>query len=110
MLAAINGNWSGAWATLQQVSAQFVMGIYAVIVNALNLIANFFGTSLSGIAATWSGAWQGVQGIASSIWESIKGTAQGFVSGLIDTIQGAVSGLGNSLCIVTGKQIGRAHV
>ena len=53
-LAIMQGDWQGAWSTIQSMSVTFVQDIGAAIVGFLNMIAGFFGTSLQGIYNKWA--------------------------------------------------------
>jgi TP901 family phage tail tape measure protein len=77
-LQIIQGDWSGAWSTLTQTSATFVLGIVDIFTNAGSLLVQ---------------AWQ-------LTWETVKATFGGFVTDALafgnDVIQGVAQGVQNA--------------
>lgn len=91
VMAIISGNWSGAWAAIQQTCATIVTGIAQIVYNGLNLIATAMGTSLPQLAALWSTNMANIQRV---------------VSEAISAVLGYFSNLGSQISAATSTALG----
>lgn len=83
--AAMTGDYTAMGAQLQQANTTIWTGISNFLSGILNTIAAFFGTSLSGIKATWESNFRAFGQIA----ETLMGMAQRTITGAISAISGA---------------------
>jgi TP901 family phage tail tape measure protein len=102
-LAVFRGDWEGAWEAIRSMSEGVVRRIWEIIKAGLDLIANFFGTSLAGLITLWADNFRQMVDIVSNIdWSSlgasiIGGIAEGVRSAAGALADAAVSAVNDAL-------------
>lgn len=100
-LQIIQGDWSGAWETIKDMSARIVEDIWTIIKSGLDNLLTLFGTSVDDITNTMSelpgrmvsigtdiidGIVQGVQNAAGRLYSSLRGIAENALQAAKDAV------------------------
>ena len=111
VMAAINGDWSGAWTAIQGVAQSVWNGISSIVSSAVGIISGIVSSLVSAVGGFFSSMWSSVTSAVSSMWSSVTSafssgveSAKSFVSGLPGEIAGFFGNAG-SLLVDAGHSI-----
>jgi TP901 family phage tail tape measure protein len=93
-LAVFRGDWEGAWEAIRSMSESVVRRIWEIIKAGLDLIANFFGTSLQGLITLWANNFEQMVAIVTNIdWSSVGAS---IIDGIVDGVRSAAGALADA--------------
>jgi phage-related protein len=107
VMAAIQGDWSGAWQIVQDTLSSVWGNIQGIVNGALQILQNALTTAWDAIKNQVSSVWNGIAGTISSIWDGIVGSIKGSINSIIDSINTLIAGFNSISGAVGGPQIGQ---
>lgn len=91
-LEVLRGNWSGAWAAIQNVVAVVWQAIQNVVGAAITFVWTIIQSMLSTIQAVWNAIWSTVRDFVVSVWNAIVNKIMEVVGRVVSAV---VSFVGN---------------
>lgn len=85
-LAVIQGDWSGAWAAIQNVGVVIWESIKAIIGAAIQFVVTVIQSWLATAQSVWNTVWGAISAFVSSVWSAIVSAVSGFIAGLVARI------------------------
>ena len=85
-MAAINGDWSGAWTTIQATTTTFMNSVLSIV-----------GTDLETFTATWSANWEMAKIIVSTVWTAMQDSIAATLGGIADQVMASIWGIIGSI-------------
>lgn len=99
VMAAINGDWDGAWNGIQSILSAVWDGMCSIVSSVIAAINSVISGALGTIQGIWSGAWSAVQSVLQGAWDGICNGVQSGISAVVGFVSGIpgqiVSALGN---------------